>query len=288
MTSTTTDQRQPLGGFEGGLVPRVVRRYRKHAGRTLTVSTTVGEPAWGRVEGRAIRARLALGSWMVLLAGDVAAGRPVAAEVVLEDLVDARVRVARLGTAVNAIARRENRGIDVEDRELLKVLDSLGARAVQATAALSAAREVFAGWRTAPGKPGPGAAGAGVAGRRSKDQTGRARRIRAAMTPGERDLLAGAAAREGLSVGAWLAQLLEDPGAVRPLHGEVLGAVVALRQAGRRVATTLAQIQDARTDRGTGTPPAVGAARAQVDALIRACLGAESALSGQATAGVTR
>lgn len=108
------------------------------------------------------------------------------------------------------------------------------------------------------------------------------------MTPGERDLLAGAASREGLSVGAWLGQLMEDPGAVRPLHGEVLGAVVALRQAGRRVATNLAQIEEARTARGTETPPAVRVARGQVDALIRACLGAESALSGPVTAGVAR
>ena len=107
------------------------------------------------------------------------------------------------------------------------------------------------------------------------------------MTPGERDLLAAAAGREGLSVGAWLGQLVEDPAAIRPLRGEVWGAVFALRKALRRVATNLAQIEEARARRQVPAPVGVGEARGQIDAAIRACLDAQATIIGQPGTGAT-
>ena len=165
----------------------------------------------------------------------------------------ARVRVARIGTSVNAMAATENGGDTVADAELAKVLDSLGVRVAAASEAVRNAGAAFAGTTSGGGQPPSRDPGQG---RRGKDQTGRARRIRAQMTPGERDLLAAAAGREDLSVGAWLGQLVEDPAAIRPLRGEVWGAVFALRKALRRVA------HEPGPDRGGPRPsPGAGAGR---------------------------
>ena len=76
-------------------------------------------------------------------------------------------------------------------------------------------------------------AGGPAVGRRSREQAARDKHIRAQMTPAERRLLVGAAGREGLSVGAWLGQLLEDPQVSRPLTGEVWAAVFEVRRAAR-------------------------------------------------------
>ena len=84
------------------------------------------------------RAGLALGTWMVLLAADVAVGRPVVGEMLLETWATARVRVARIGTSVNAMAATENGGDTVvEDLQLVKVLDSLGVRVAAASEAVA-------------------------------------------------------------------------------------------------------------------------------------------------------
>ena len=71
---------------------------------------------------------------MALLAADVALGRPVAGESVLDDLGAARVRVARLGSAINVMAGRENGRRSVDGGELSATLDSLAARAAEAMA----------------------------------------------------------------------------------------------------------------------------------------------------------
>jgi hypothetical protein len=250
----------------------------------LNVSTTVVDAAWRRADARAERAGLALGTWMVLLAADVAAGRPVVGEMLLDEVAAARVRVARIGTSVNAMAATENGGDAVADAEMAEVLKSLGARVGAASEAVRNAAAVFPGTTSGgglPPSPHPGL------GRRGKDQTGRARRIRAQMTPGERDLLEAAAGREDLSVGAWLGQLLEDPAAIRPLRGEVWGAVFALRKALRRVGTNLAQIEAARARRQVPAPPGVGEARTQIDAAIRVCLDAQATIIGRPGTGAS-
>jgi hypothetical protein len=213
---------------------------------------------------------------MALLAADVALGRPVAGEWVLEDLGAARVRVARLGSAINVMAGRENAGRSVDGGELDATLDSLAGRAAEAMAAVEAAREVFTGAQGAAGVTGVGGP---AVGRRSRELTARDKQIRAQMTPAERRLLVGAAGREGLSVGAWLGQLLEDPQVSRPLTGEVWAAVFEVRRAARSVGTNLAQIADARAARGQGVPAGVGVARGQMDALIRACLDAQAVIA---------
>lgn len=252
------------------------RRHRRHTGRVERVTTKIDRGAWRRVEARAERAGWSLGSWMVLLAADVALGRPVVGESVLEDLAAARIRVARLGSAINAMAARENRGIAVDDGELRAVLDSLAVRCGQAAEAVAAARDVFDG---GPGGGGEGAEVAGPAvGRRGREAARRDKQIRAQLTPAERGLLVGAAGRDGLSVGAWLGQLLEDPQVSRPLTGEVWGAVFAVRKAARAAATNLAQIADARAARGAGVPAGVAAAQGQLEALIRACLAAQTVI----------
>jgi hypothetical protein len=250
----------------------------------LNVSTTVVDAAWRRADARAERAGLALGTWMVLLAADVAVGRPVVGEMLLDDLGIARVRVARIGTSVNAMAAAENGGDTVPDAEMAKVLHSLGVRVAAASEAVRSAGAAFVGPTSGGGQPPSSDPGQG---RRGKDQTGRARRIRAQMTPGERDLLAAAAGREDLSVGAWLGQLVEDPAAIRPLRGEVWGAVFALRKALRRVATNLAQIEEARARRQVPAPVGVGESRGQIDAAIRACLDAQATIIGQPGTGGT-
>jgi hypothetical protein len=213
---------------------------------------------------------------MALLAADVALGRPVAGEWVLEDLGAARVRVARLGSAINVMAGRENAGRGVDGGELGAALDSLAGRAAEALAAVEAAREVFAGAR---GAAGVTVVGGPAVGRRSREQAGRDKQIRAQVTPAERRLLVGAAGREGLSVGAWLGQLLEDPQVSRPLTGEVWAAVFEVRRAARAVGTNLAQIADARAARGASVPAGVGVARGQMDALVRACLDAQAVIA---------
>ena len=271
-TSTVADQRVPA------VSDRKRRRYRRHLGRDLRVSTKVGEAAYRRADARAEQAGLALATWMVLLAEDVAAGRPVVGDPLFEALGTARVRVARIGTSVNAMAATENGGKVVEDLQLVKVLDSLGVRAAAATEAVAAVAAVFA---TPPASVGDGQlSGDPAVGRRSLDEVGRGRQIRAQMTRGERDRLTAAAAREGLSVGAWLGLLMEDPAAIRPLRGEVWGAVFALRKALRRVATNLAQMEEARARRQVPAPVGVGEARGQIDAAIRACLDAQATISG--------
>ncbi len=258
------------------------RRYRSHAGRDTRVTTRVDAQAWRRVDARAEKAGWALGTWMVLLAADVAAGRPVASEELLEQVAGARVRVDRLGTAINAMASTENVGEAVPEAQLRAVLDSLAARVNAATEAAQAAGEVFAGAGAATQEP----VAAGEAfGRRARKEPTAKGEIRARMTAGERAQLAAAAARDGLSVGAWLGLLMEDPAVVRPLRGEVWGSVFGLRKALRRVATNLAQIAAARRARGEQVPPFVTDAQAQVDDAIRACLAAQGTISA-APAGV--
>lgn len=272
-TATVSDQRRAR------VTDRPRRRYRRHVGRDLRVSTKVGESAYRRADARAGQAGLALGTWMVLLAEDVAAGRPVVGEDLFDAVGAARVRVARIGSAVNAMAATENGGGLVADGELAAVLESLGARAAAASEAVLAVAAVFA---TTPAPVGDGVASWDPAvGRRSQAEVGRGRQISAQMTRGERDRLTAAAAVEGLSVGAWLGLLLEDPAAIRPLRGEVWGAVFALRKALRRVGTNLAQIEAARAGRQVPAPAGVGEARAQIDAAIRVCLDAQATISGQ-------
>ena len=82
-------------------------------------------------------------------------------------------------------------------------------------------------------------------------------------------------------------KLLEDPQATRPLRGEAWGAAFALRRALRRVATNLAQIEAARTNRQVPAPVGVGEARDQIDAAIRACLDAQATIIGQPGTGGT-
>ena len=138
------------------------------------MSTTVVDAAWRRADARAERAGLALGTWMVLLAADVAVGRPVVGEMLLDDLGIARVRVARIGTSVNAMAATENGGDTVPDAEMAKVLDSLGVRVGAASEAVRNAGAAFAGtdlgwWSAAVQGPGPGPAGQGSDGSGAAD-----------------------------------------------------------------------------------------------------------------------
>ena len=261
------------------------RRRRPHAGRGRQVYTWLDEGAWVRADARAERAGLALGAWAGLLAQDVAVGRPGLSEGQLEALSAAAVRVARVGDAVNSLAVAEHVGREAGEPELAAVLGRLEQRAAEARAAVAAASAVFEG---AGSGPRPVAEPAGGRGRRGTADSGagpRARRLLARMTSAEFDLVAGAAAREGLAPGAWLGALLEDPGSVRPVMGEAWGAVFLLRRALRRVATNLAQIESARAARGAPSPELLVRARVQVDAAIRACLDLSAAISDAAGRG---
>lgn len=248
--------------------------------------TTVSVAAWVRVDDRAQRAGLALGAWVGLLADEVAAGVPVVSEAQLEALVAARVRVARIGGAVNQVAVGEHMGREVSEAELVGVLDRVRVRVEQANTAVAEATAVFDRGPVGDREVASGGMGRGRRAQVRAVGQPRERVVRVGVTPVERARLTTAAGRDGLAVGAWLGLLLEDPQASRPLRGEAWGAAFALRRALRRVATNLAQIESVRAARDLGVPGLVGQVAGEVDAAIRACLDLAAAISDPRSAGV--
>lgn len=241
------------------------------------------EGAWARVEARSRVAGLALTAWVGLLAEEVAGGLAALTEEQLVQLSAARLGVKRIGSAVNDLARAEHRGSAATEAQLTEVLGRLGERVEAAAAAVQG---IGRGVGEVAGEgSGDVAAGPGR-GRRGAGPAPRGRVITVWFSPGERALVGSAAAVQGLSAGAWVGALIEDPGAIRPLRGEVWGGVHATRVALRRAVTNLAQIEAVRRRRGDLEAARIGAARGQVEAAIRVCLEVETALYARPRAGV--
>ncbi len=248
--------------------------------------TKVSEDAWSRLDARAERAGLALGAWIGLLAEDAALARPGLSEAQLEALADVRARVARVGGAVNQVAVGEHIGRKVTDAELAAVLDRVSVRIDEAMTAIADGASVFRAPQRAKRAHAEGLQPA--AGRRTAvagEGERRGRQVKTKVTAAERARVEAAAASQGLAIGAWLGQLLEDPESARPLLGEAWGAVFALRKALRRVATNLAQIESARASRGRGADEQLDEIRQRVDAAIRACLELSGSISDAAKTG---
>lgn len=237
------------------------------------------EQAWERVEARAARAGLALTAWVGLLAVEVATGTAGMREAQLEEVSAARIGVSRVGSAVNSLAATEHLGTAVPVAQLEAVLARLAVR-VQAAAAAAGGVDVE------PSETPAGGAGRGRSrGRRSQGPVRRQRVITVWFSPGERAAVGAAAAAQGLSAAAWVGALVEDPAAIRPLRGEMWGAVWAVRKALRRVATNVAQITEVRTRRGVEVPAELTDAQLLLQAAIRECLAAEGRLTARPGAG---
>ena len=90
-------------------------------------------------------------------------------------------------------------------------------------------------------------------------------------------------------MGAWLGTLAEGGLGDRPaITGQQYAAVVRVRKALRRIATNLAQIDQAQAIRGAARMPQLAEARTTVDDAIRAALDIETAIADSTRAGGRR
>lgn len=258
--------------------------------RDRLVQTRLTESGYTAVDARSEQARLAMGAWLALIGEDVALGRPALSETELEQLGHAAGRLARIGKSLNVLAAGENVGRAVPEPQIAAALTRLDQEVRHATAVLADVGDAYAA--AAPTTMSRGGRWVSRGRRAPVDTTSdspRRKVVWSRVSVREHQLLTEAAARQGLSVGAWLGTLAEGQIADRPaITGEQYAAVVRVRRALRRVATNLAQITQSRGARGVDTLPALVGTSAAVDATIRVALEVETAIADTTRPGARR
>jgi hypothetical protein len=230
-----------------------------------------------------------MGAWLALIGEDVAHGRPALTGEQLQQLADAAERLARIGKSLNLLAVGENVGRAVPEAQITATLVRLDRDVAAAMTVLDVVSRVYA-----PATPQERTGGQWVSrGRRAPVTTDtdkrRGRIVFSRVSVREHTLLTEAAARQGLSVGAWLGTLAEGGLGDRPaITGQQYAAIVRVRKALRRIATNLAQIDQAQAIRGAARMPQLAGARTTVDEAIRAALDIETAIADSTRAGGRR
>lgn len=255
--------------------------------RDRLVQTRLTDAGYETVDTRSAQARLAMGAWLALIGEDVAHDRPALTAEQLEGLAQAAERLARIGKSLNLLAVGENVGRAVPEAQIAPALDRLSGEVAASKQILG---EVAALYEAAQPKERTG--GRWVSrGRRAPVTTGaeqrRERIVFSRVSAREHTLLTEAAARQGLSVGAWLGTLAEGGLNDRPaITGQQYASVVRVRKALRRIATNLAQIDQAQAVRGAARFPQLADARTTIDTAIRTALDVETAIAESTRSGV--
>jgi hypothetical protein len=246
------------------------------------------DAGFATVEARSAKAGLAMGAWLALIGEDVAQGRPALSEEQLQRLADAAERLTRVGKSLNLLAVGENVGREVAAAQVTATVARLDRDLGAASAALAHVAEVYAA------RQQERLGGRWVSrGRRAPvtpiGEKRRERIVFSRVSAREHAALTEAAARQGLSVGAWLGTLAEGGLEDRPaITGQQYAAVVRVRKALRRIATNLAQIDQAQAVRGAARHPQLVAARTSVDDAIRAALDVETCIADASRSGAPR